>query len=355
MVDQVKANFVQKKLKKDFYKNSGQHGWIVGTTGSGKTDFMIEVLRNLKETVPKETIIWRDYGKESEMLAILQFHDIKLFHPAGTTIKISKMNKKQQNLLNHEVKFYEFKDAKDILNNLDKKGVNAIAERRFIKTPALFISFWSTFFQEFINMALNYELPRPLSFFIDEMNNITPADGHYFAPNQSQLIQLLVYNAQNLRALEARLIPSTQGLASLNKGIRLQMQYYFFKRCNENIDIDIRRFKLAQVPVQRLRTNQVIIAGPSREYSDPIDNIPRRLPPKSLLPNMIYEGEYMPPVIESFKTQSEKQELKEELSDFKKNAAINLRKSDMPYHKIADNLGISSQTAYEYCNPKDKK
>jgi len=351
----VKANFVQNKLKKDFYTNAGQHGWIVGTTGSGKTDFMIEVLRNLKETVPKETIIWRDYGKESEMLAILQFHNIKLFHPTGTKIKISKMNKKQQNLLDHEVEFYEFKDAKDILNNLDKKGVNAIAERRFIKTPALFISFWSTFFQEFINMALSYELPRPLSFFIDEMNNITPADGHYFAQNQGQLIQLLVYNAQNLRALEARLIPSTQGLASLNKGIRLQMQYYFFKRCNENIDIDIRRFKLAQVPVQRLRTNQVIIAGPSREYSDPIDNIPRRLPPKSLLPSMIYEGEYMPPVIESFKTQSEKQELKEELSDFKKNAAINLRKGDMPYHKIADNLGISSQTAYEYCNPKDKK
>ena len=343
-------NFVQNKIQRDFYNNPGEHGWIIGTTGAGKTSFMLEVLRGLKKAAPKETIIWRDYGKESELLGILQFHDIKLFHPKGTTFTVAKMNKKQKELLgSHEIEQFEFETPKDILNNLQKKGVNAIATRRYLRSPKLFINFWSEFFENFINMALNYELPRPLSFFIDEMNNITPADGHAFAPGQSQLIQLLVYNTQNLRALEARLIPSTQGLASLNKGMRLQMQYYFFKRNNEQIDIDIKHFLTAQIPIQRLRKDQIIVAGPSREYSDPISNVPNRLPPKHLLPRIEYGGEYIPPNKETKKDDG----LKQALIDFKRQSAINLQKKGMAYSEIANTLDISVGMAYNYCKQDD--
>ena len=340
-------NFVQKKLKKEFYKESGEHAWVVGTSGSGKTDFMIELLKGFKHHVPNETIIWRDYGKESETLALLQYYPIVLFHPKGTTFDY-KLTKKQKDFLPFELTQVEFETTEELLDSLQKKAINVISMRRYLRKPHLFTRFWSNFFINFIDYALDAQLPRPLTFFIDEMNNITPSDRHFFTEKQATLTNLIVYNIQNLRATQNRLLPSSQNPSSLNKGIRTQIQWYFFKRCNESISTDIGHFVKAQAWVQALRRDQIIIAGPSREFSDPISFIPKNLPnvDENLLPKIDYGGQF------KFKEEEKKADIKQENIELKMKIAKELKSLGKTKKEIADFIGMSMSQVDRYIHDR---
>ena len=325
-----------KIFQKEFIKKSGEHAVVYGTTGSGKTNFVLDLALQLKK-YNKETIIWRDYGKESEVLSLAQFHSLKFFHPEGT---ISKLNF-DPDILEHELFYSEFKNIDDILNNLDKTAINVLSMRRYLMEPEYFTRFWSEFFTTFIQYALQNQLPRPLSFVIDEMNNICPAKGQGFTTEQSALSNRIAFNIDNLRAMKTRLVATSQGLTKIKKNVRTQFQWLFFKRLNELIDVDIPRLKFAQSFVQTLLVDQVIVMMPNKIYTDPIGNIPLRLINLKENQHIIYDGKY------EYKKERKQTEA-QKISNKRKAQTTELKRKNWSNREIADFIGISRNQVYNF-------
>ncbi|MDY6865127.1 MAG: hypothetical protein SVY15_04040 [Halobacteriota archaeon] len=333
---------------KEFIKTPGEHGVIYGTTGSGKTNLLVDIVLKLKHHA-NETIIWRDYGKEIETLALAQYYPLKFFYPSGSTDEISLKVKNYDGLSFKPISYYRFQDAEDILTHLDRKAINVLSMRRFLLDSGIFSEFWSRFFDMFLTYALQGKLPRPITFAIDEMNNICPARGQGTADNITQANKLtnrIAFSIQNLRAMQTRLLATSHGITAIKKNVRTQFQWVFFKRLNESIDVDIPRLKMTQAIVQGLQPHQVVTVLPSKVYTDPTSNIPYHLKlsklPDKQRPYIEYNGvfEYV---------QEKKQSSTQILGDFRKGLAVDLYLRDgMLPSDIADRLGVSDRQVRRY-------
>ena len=333
----------------EFIQAPGEHGVIYGTTGSGKTNLLIDIVFDLKKA--GETIIYRDYGKEVETLSLAQKYPLKIFYPLHDDITLEAKNLPASF---KDISYFQFSSAEDILNNLSSKEINVLSMRRYLRDPGTFNRFWSELLLLFIDHALAQKLPRPLTFALDEMHNITPGRGHSYSFDTNKTNKLsnqIAFSLQNLRATQTRILATSHGISSLYSDIRRAFQWYFFKRLNEAVDLDIKRLKMTASIIQRLENDQVVVVFPSKSYTDPISSIPYHLQLKDLSlkkqPYISYTGVFKYPEIE-------KKTTKNDIGALKKGIALDLSlQHHLTIKEIALTLGVTERQVANYLKTPD--
>jgi len=264
------SNTWETHVLKDMVQKSGEHIIVYATTGAGKTNLLIDLVLTMQSR-NNEKILWYDMGKEEEMLNLLQYSDVRIFHPEGARVDI-------EGDFTHNYELRAFNDINDILANISSSSINVISVTPFILKPAVFTAWWSLFFTGFLRMAFEKQLPRPLCICIDQFNHIVPGTGETFDAHQGALANEIAFNITNLRATKTRMLVSSHKIGGgIRKNIRTQFMWIIFKRLSERIDTDIPRLKMTQGVVQKLKPDQMVIVDPSRDYTEPILNIPYRL------------------------------------------------------------------------------
>ncbi len=257
-------------MLKDMVQKSGEHIIVYATTGAGKTNLLIDLVLTMQAR-NNEKILWYDMGKEEEMLNLLQYSDVRIFHPEGARVDI-------EGEFEHNYELRSFNDINGILSNISRSSINVISVTPFILEPATFTAWWSEFFTHFLRMAFEKKMPRPLTICIDQFNHIVPGTGEIFDAGQGKLANVIAFNIANLRATKTRMLVSSHKIGGgIRKNIRTQFMWIIFKRLSERIDTDIPRLKMTQGVVQKLRPDQMVIVDPSRDYTEPISDIPFRL------------------------------------------------------------------------------
>jgi len=334
-----------------FINAPGEHAIIYGTTGSGKTNLLIDIVFDL--VAAGETVIYRDYGKEVETLSLAKKYPLKIFYPKGTDITLQVKNLPDDF---KDISYYRFSKTEEILENISSKKINIIAMRRYLQDPGTFNRFWSELLLLFIEYALSRKLPRPITFALDEMNNITPGRGHGYMVDTkvtNKLSNQIAYSFQNLRATQARIIATSHGITSIYTDVRRAFQWYFFKRLNEAVDVDISRLKMTSSAIQRLDIDEVVVVFPSRAYTDPIYGIPHHL---ELLDLPLKEQAYID-YTGVFKYKKPKKEInRNDIGKLKRGIARDLYADyKMSSVEISKVLGVSERQVAYYMKDKTQK
>jgi len=214
----------QGRFARDFLKKPGQHLLEIGQTNMGKTQGLYFLLEGLRVHSPKETIVWVDTGKTSELLALAQFGDLHLLIPEGCDIKIDLYRDIGRTITREYVT-----DFADVWWHLKPGAINVISISRFIRRHAPYAKAIAKLFQSLIDAAYDYRLPVPLTVFIDEAQFVMP--GKAIAYNTTHLRAGLDVAAAlfTLRSLRVRIVAATQQYNIINPPARMSFPWLFIR------------------------------------------------------------------------------------------------------------------------------
>lgn len=207
------------KINADFFDVEGRHLGIFGHSGVGKTQSAFWLIAEFAKQ-KKETIVWFDTGKSSDLLRLIDFADLKCFIPKRRDIHLQWKDKKYAG---HLHKFF-FNTPRDALSNLDPDKINIIMLRPFIINSLSCSVATKEFFETLIEMASDYELPVPMALFVDEIQFIAPSDGYEFSREQKQVITTLGHNVDQIRSWGIRIIGLGQDWGKVHRGVRNQFK-----------------------------------------------------------------------------------------------------------------------------------
>lgn len=205
------------KIKADFFNIPGRHLGIFGHSGVGKTQSAFGLV---SEFIGRETVVWFDTGKSSDLLRLLDFADINAIIPAGHDIALSYKIPEYEG---HILKSF-FDTPRDAFKALDTKMINVIMLRPFIQQADVNSIATKQFFDTLILMASRYELPVPMTLFLDEVQFIAPSDGYEFNRKQRDATTTLGHNIDQLRSWQVRLCCLGQDWGKVHRGVRNQLK-----------------------------------------------------------------------------------------------------------------------------------
>lgn len=244
----------------------GQHVLIVGRPGSGKTQAMYWVAEGILHEAPRETVVWFDTGKSSEILTLAAMHPVTVHMPKYDGLKVDLLGLRPD--LDVEVK--TILDFPSVWQQLVPDRVNVICFEPFILDPEMYTLVVRELFYSLIHLAHNEQMISPVSIFYDEFHRIAPSRSQGFSSQQERMGAILQQNIERLRSLGIRFAPSTQGWWKLRKGVRDAFDWIIAKR-GATFDHTSEK-KLSKFGIfESLRTDQCIIIPPSRSFSDIMD------------------------------------------------------------------------------------
>ena len=248
-----------KKFAKDFLKKPGEHLLEIGITGSGKTQGLYWILDGLIHN-SKETIVWFDSGKSSEILTLAKFKPLKLIIPQTLDIEIETDH-------DFDIEKHYFSDFPEIWRVLDEDRINVISIWPFILEPILFTEIVAKIFRQLIRLAHEYKIQVPLAIFYDEFHTVAPARGHGLSDKHYKYGSIIQLNVERLRSLKIRFIGTTQNWTKIKRGVRDCFNWLMCRRgaCFNNDQPKLMRFN----PLfEKLQTDECIMVYPTRIFSD---------------------------------------------------------------------------------------
>jgi hypothetical protein len=253
-------------LAKNFFSVSGEHGLIVGATGTGKTQGLYYIVYGIREFNPEETIVWFDCGKSAEILRLVtEFGE--------TTIHIKRFHRveirtKDKSILDR-IHFKEYRTSEQMWAGLVKGHINVISIEPFFQDPGEYAGALADTFKSLIFLARKYKLLVPMAIFIDEAHLIAPSPGLVLNSTHDRAAVWFQRNVEMLRSLGVRIVATTQGWEKIRKGVRSSIGWVFVKRgCNFLND----RPRLAKYNAlwMLLHDDQWIVVFPDSTYSNPL-------------------------------------------------------------------------------------
>lgn len=258
-----------KLLIKNFYSVPGEHGIIIGATGSGKTQMLYYIMQGLRKYNPEEHFIWLDCGKSSEILKLMEFGELLIHHPSGTKVDFILKNSTNVTM----PIFKEFHGARTIWNNLSKDKINVVCLEPFHPDPDDYSIEITDLFKYLILKARRYEFEDagliPMTIFIDELHWLVPAEKSALNREHNIGAKWFQRNIELLRSMKIRIVGSTQGWMKLRPGARESFSWLFVKR-GARFSIDKPRLSKFNSTFQRLQDDEMIIVTPDTTYSNPI-------------------------------------------------------------------------------------
>jgi len=212
------AHFLYKFLFK-----KGHHLFVVGTTESGKTQKLYWVVRWIKTT--KETVVWLDSAKNSEMLPLLTMGlPVRIICPKGCDVILSEWSKEEN-------KYIPMKDHPEVIQVSDagtswwavKRGhINIMCFRRAFSRKSERIKWMADFFTTLSEWTGKGIMPHilPMALFGDEAHWFVAGEKLTTDQERGNLSELITELSLEDRAYGIRLVLSAQGFKNLTTGAR---------------------------------------------------------------------------------------------------------------------------------------
>lgn len=218
---------------KNFIQKPGQHQLMIGKTGTGKTQFLYQMLDLFRFHAPGETVVWHDIAKGDEILPILELwgkkETIQIIIPKGCDMIIPEKYADR-------AEFIYVDDASDVWHNLVKGSINIVSIRPFYLDPLQRVIHTANLFESLVELALNHNLPRPLCNIYDEFHNVAPARGYGYATSstesrmQNASVNTIRQCTQQLRAEKIRWVASSHQWTQIQAGVRASFEWIAIKR-----------------------------------------------------------------------------------------------------------------------------
>jgi len=207
-------------FKESFLWLKGNHCFVFGTTGSGKTNKGYWLVNWLKHT---ELQIWMDSGKSAEFLPLLcQDMPVQIICPKYANVIIEeRVNGKWQKIQNHPPVIW-VPDAGDTWWAIRKKHINVLCFRNAFWTVSARTKWMSYLFE---TLALWTRLGRmpaifPFTLHIDESQWAIAGSKITHDEERTKSTEIITENVLEIRSYGGRLIAYAQGFKSLPPAIR---------------------------------------------------------------------------------------------------------------------------------------
>jgi len=209
-----------------FLWKKGNHLFVVGTTGSGKTQKLYWVVRWIATT--RETVVWLDSAKNDEILPLLMMgHPVRLICPTGCDIEIrewSKRDRKYVRIQNHP-EVVQVSDPGSAWWAVKRKHINIFCFRRSFRDMATRIGWMSELFSTLSDWAATRRMPHilPMALVGDEAHWFVAGEKITTDMQRGDLSQLITELSLEHRAIGVRLVLAAQGFKNLTTGARENM------------------------------------------------------------------------------------------------------------------------------------
>lgn len=218
------------KFLNTFVWLKGNHMFVIGTTGSGKTNKGYWLVNWLKHT---ETQIWMDSGKSDEILPLLcQGKKVRIICPKYTDVIIEeRINGKWKKIENHpEVSYID--NAGDtwcnISNDRDKNGhkkldtINILCFRNAFWTTSAKAAWMSYLFETLSSWTRLGTMPGifPCTIHIDESQWVLAGSRISRDADRVKSAEIITENALEIRSSGGRLVMYAQAFKNIPPAIR---------------------------------------------------------------------------------------------------------------------------------------
>ena len=252
------------KIASDFFNVPGRHLGIFGHSGVGKTQSTFWIVAEMVNR-GKETIVWFDTGKSSDLLRLLDFNDLVAIIPVGYDITLSY---KQEEYRGHITKKF-FTHLNHAFNLIEKEKINIIMLRPFLQDQITCTIETTDFFSELMERAKRYDLPVPMTLILDEIQYIAPSDGYEFNKAQKSVIVALGHNIDQLRSWGIRIVGVGQDWGKVHRGVRNQFKCLLIRQGTFFYNDAPRLAKFNQT-WEMLGQDQMVFVFSDRYFTDPL-------------------------------------------------------------------------------------
>jgi hypothetical protein len=252
-------------IAKGFYSIPGEHGLVIGSTGTGKTQALYYILQGLKKYSPEETICWFDCGKSGELLKLSEWGEVVVHLPGSTQIDIKCKDEKNQ----ARFSYMRYETAADLWKNVQKNKINVIELEPFYPEPLEFSKRLRDIFKELIFAARDNYLSHaiPMAIFIDEIQWYVPSDRSSLCVAHSEGAKWFQRNIEMLRSMRVRVVAATQNWWKMRVGVRDSFSWLWCRR-GTRFTTDKHRLAKFNDHFSKLHDDEVIVIKPDGIFSN---------------------------------------------------------------------------------------
>ena len=214
----------------DFVWRPGNHCFVIGTTGSGKTNKGYWLVNWLKHT---ETQIWMDSGKSDEILPLLcQGMKVRIIVPKYADVIIEeRINGKWQRIQNHpevmEVPeagdtWWAIKTSHDRSDHRIYDTINILCFRNAFWSSSARAAWMTELFQTLADWSRLRRMPKifPFSLHFDETQWAISGKRVTSDADRTKSSEVITENVLEIRSIGGRIIAYAQGFLNLPPAMR---------------------------------------------------------------------------------------------------------------------------------------
>lgn len=204
----------------DFVFLKGNHCFVIGTTGSGKTNKGYWLINWLKHT---ETQIWMDSGKSDEIIPLLcQGLPVNIIVPKYTEVTIEeRINGKWEQIKDHPIVSH-VPDAGDTWWAIKKNMINILCFRNAFWTTSAKAEWMSDLFETLSTWTRLGSMPCifPCTIHIDESQWVLAGARISKDTDRVKSAEIITENALEIRSSGGRLVMYAQAFKNIPPAIR---------------------------------------------------------------------------------------------------------------------------------------
>jgi hypothetical protein len=258
-----------------------EHGYVIGPTGSGKTNKMVNLCAWLKHT---EVILWISASKDQDIVPLFFMgKPVNIIIPEHSGIEILLDGNPFPN-----VTYSWVSDPQDIFYAIKNDHINILEVRNAFWDRAKLLDFMIEFFKLIAEWTRNGNMPRfrpdkkssgksKISVFIDESQWLIAGSKVTNDPHRTKATAVISENALEIRTYGWRLIIASQGFTNIPPIIRENMACTFLcsgadikdppklrLQCFPNIPgyVSASRFKKSQYKFLNRNGDAIPVKGP---------------------------------------------------------------------------------------------
>lgn len=208
----------------------GNHCFVIGTTGSGKTNKGYWLVNWLKHT---ETQIWMDSGKSDEILPLLcQGMPVQIIVPKYADVLIEeRINGKWQKIKDHPVvthvptagdTWFAIRAGRDQSHHFKPNTINILCFRNAFWTTSARAEWMSELFETLATWSRLRRMPAifPFSFHFDETQWAISGTRITKDSERVKSTEIIQENVLEIRSMGGRIIAYAQGFLNLPPAMR---------------------------------------------------------------------------------------------------------------------------------------
>ncbi len=253
----------------DFYMaKDGQHMLVTGNTGSGKTQFMLNVLYEyMKRT--DHILVWLDCGKTSELANLGRMKKLRIFVPEGCDMDIKVMPGYEKEWKGHEIVYFRPIQMTKLWKSMKNDCINVISLLPYILTDVtLYVDMIGKLFSRLVVLAQREELNGRIELFIDEFHLVCPEKVNQLSDDHYAKGTIVVRNAEMIRSCGIGLKAAAPAITKIRQAIRQCFNWRGIKRGTRYLDDEDLPLKENNKLWIGLKPSECYIADPNKKFTD---------------------------------------------------------------------------------------